>query len=70
MTLQKITIHNGVKYIHAVSKCPCENFHDHKPKTASHCPLENKTKNFHKIFNKNITGEGFRIRRWIMNCYF
>ena len=67
MTLRKITMDNGVKYIPQSKR-------DYKPNTIkNNSPAKKQNKNLSRNFKnlfKNIAAEGFRFLKWIMNCYF
>ena len=73
MTLRDITIDNSAKYIpqseqtQSISRAI-------KPNMIKNNSLPRKqNKKFsqsNKKFNQNITGEGFRLLKGFMNCYF
>ena len=72
MTLPTITIDNAVKYISSTNSSPSENAHDHKSGTVSNPKKQNEkfSQNNKKFIKDIITGEGFGILKWKMNCYF
>ena len=72
MKLPKLTFGNGVKYNPYTNSSASESSHVHKPKTASNPGKQIKRfSQFNEKFIKDIiTGEGIRILKWIINCYF
>ena len=71
MVVRKITIDNRVKYIPSVNSSSSENSHNDKPMTTSTPRKQNQNApQSIKKFLKNITAEGFRNLKQIMNCYF
>ena len=68
MTLRKITIDNSLKYISRDNNS-ISNF---KPKTTSLPKKQNEklSLNKRKFIKDYITGQGFRILKSIMKCYF
>ena len=73
MTLRKITNDNSVKNVPQSEQTRERNNKPNATKNISP-PKKNKIKNIsqnNKKFIKDIvTGEGFKILKWIMNCYF
>ena len=67
MTLRKITNDNNVKYTHSTNNPAIAGSHGTKPKTRK----KNTSKDFpqkNKKFIRNITEEGFRTTKRIMEC--